>query len=59
VASYQLTVSSKVLKEAWRTGGLVAVNNALPAREELHVRVGLARPFGEPPKCFAMLDGAL
>jgi hypothetical protein len=58
-ASYQLTVSSKVLKEAWRTGGLAAVNNALPARTELHVRVGLARPFDEPPKCYAMLNGAL
>jgi hypothetical protein len=58
-ASYQLTVSSKVLKEAWRAGGLAAVNNALPARAELHVRVGLARPFDEPPKCYAMLNGAL
>jgi hypothetical protein len=58
-ASYQLTVSSKVLKEAWRAGGLTAVNNALPTRTELHVRVGLARPFDDPPKCYAMLNGTL
>ena len=58
-ASYQLTVSSKVLKEAWRAGGLAAVNSVLPQRAELHVRVGLARPFDEPPKCYAMLNGAL
>jgi hypothetical protein len=58
-ATYQLTVSSKVLKEAWRAGGLVAVNNVLPARDILHVRVGLARPFGDPLKCYAMLNGAL
>jgi hypothetical protein len=57
--SYQLTVSSKVLKEAWRNGGLAAVNNALPAREEFHIRVGLARPFQNPPKCYAMLNGVL
>jgi hypothetical protein len=58
-ASYQLTVSSKVLKEAWRAGGLASVNDALPQRGVLHVRVGLARPFGDPLKCYAMLNGAL
>jgi hypothetical protein len=58
-AHYQLTVSSKVLKEAWRTGGLDTVSNVLPTRAELHVRVGLARPFDEPPKCYAMLNGVL
>jgi hypothetical protein len=58
-ASYQLTVSSKVLKEAWRAGGLSAVTDALPARDIFHVRVGLARPFGDPLKCYAMLNGAL
>jgi hypothetical protein len=57
--SYQLTVSNKVLKEAWRAGGVTAVTNALPAREEFHIRVGLARPFQNPPKCYAMLNGVL
>ncbi len=57
--SYQLTVSSKVLKEARRTGGLAAVRNALPKRETFHVRIGLARPFQNPPKCYAMLNGVL
>jgi hypothetical protein len=57
--SYQLTVSSKVLKEAWRSGGVQAVDHALPTRQVLHVRVGLARPFQNPPKCFAMLNGVL
>jgi hypothetical protein len=57
--SYQLTVSSKLLKEAWRAGGLAAVNDAPPARDEFHIRVGLARPFQNPPKCYAMLNGVL
>jgi hypothetical protein len=57
--SYQLSVSSKVLKEAWRAGGLEAVNNALPETEEFHVRGGLARPYDNPPKCYAMLNGVL
>jgi hypothetical protein len=56
---YQLTVSSKVLKVAWRAGGLPAVYNALPARDEFHVRVGLARPYDTPPPCYAMLNGVL
>ena len=41
---YLLSVSSKVLKEAWRDGGLAAVDNILPRRNEVHVRIGLARP---------------
>jgi hypothetical protein len=50
---YQFTVSSKVLKESWRAGGLAAVNNALPARDEFHVRIGLARPFDDSTlRCF-------
>jgi hypothetical protein len=56
---YQFTVSSKVLKEAWRSGGLAAVNNALPGRDDFHIRIGLARPFGNPQKCYAMLNGVL
>ncbi len=56
---YQFTVSSKVLKEAWRAGGLAAVNSVLPQGEEFHIRVGLARPFDNPPKCYAMLNGVL
>lgn len=51
--------ASKALKEAWRNAGLVAVDNALPMRGEIHVRVGLARPFADPPKCYAMLNGVL
>jgi hypothetical protein len=57
--SYQLAVSSKVLKVAWRSGGIPAVIAALPVGPEIHVRVGLARPFGAPPKCFAMVNGVL
>jgi hypothetical protein len=56
---YKLTVSSRVLKEAWRAGGLAAVNKVLPTRDAFHVRVGLARPYDNPPKCYAMLNGVL
>lgn len=57
--AYQLAVSSAILKQAWRGGGLQAVPQALPTRTDVHVRVGLARPFQNPPKCYAMLNGVL
>jgi hypothetical protein len=57
---YKLAVSSRALREAWEQGGLAAAQVALPARERLHVRVGLARTYqGEPVKCYIMLNGAL
>jgi hypothetical protein len=57
---YKLAVSSRSLREAWERGGLAAAGGALPAREQLHVRVGLARTYqGEPVKCYMMLNGAL
>jgi hypothetical protein len=57
--AYELAVSSALLKQAWRNGGVQAVTQALPTRAEVHVRVGLARPFQSPPKCYAMLNGVL
>jgi len=57
---YKLTVSSRVLREAWEQGGLAAAEAALPTRAQLHVRVGLARTYqDEPTKCYMMLNGAL
>jgi hypothetical protein len=59
-ARYSLAVSSRVLKEAWRQGGLLAARNALPHRTAYCVRVGLARPFGDRPnECYLMVNGVL
>jgi hypothetical protein len=55
---YRLPVSSRALREVWRDGGLAALAQTLPAEGPLHVRVGLARPFGDSPdKCYVMLNG--
>ncbi len=55
---YSLAVSSLALKTAWRDGGIDAVKKALPRSHLLHIRVGLARPFGQPPdKCYVMVNG--
>jgi len=57
-ALYKLPISSRVLNEAWRSGGLGAVRAVLPNEGRLHVRVGLARAFEQQPnKCFVMING--
>lgn len=57
--SYKLKVSSKTLRNAWESDGLAGATAALPRRELLHVRLGLAHPYENPPKCYMMLNGAL
>ena len=55
---YELPVSSRAVKEAWKAGGMAGVNGLLPKRGMLHVRVGLARGYSDhPDKCFIMVNG--
>lgn len=55
---YQLPVSSAVLKDAFRAGGLIAARQAVPNTPRLHLRVGLARAYEEyPDRCYVMLNG--
>lgn len=57
-ARYKVAVSSLVLKTAWRQGGVQAVYQALPSSARFHVRLGLARAFGQPAeKCYLMVNG--
>lgn len=57
---YSLPVSSRALRNIWREEGIAAVRRALPAGTDLHVRVGLARGFGEQrDRCYVMLNGVL
>jgi len=59
-ARFRLPVSSRTLNEAWRQDGLPAVRQALPAKAIVCVRLGLTRPFGNPPdKCYLMINGVL
>lgn len=58
--TYVLSVSSRLLKEAFRAGGLPAANAVLPNNGLLHVRVGLARAFSAayyPDRCYVMVNG--
>lgn len=59
VRSYKLAVSSKKLREAWETDGVAGATAALPGRDLFHVRLGLAHAYGNPPKCYMMLNGVL
>lgn len=57
-ARYKVAVSSLALKTAWRQGGIQAVHQALPTAARFHVRLGLARAFGQPAeKCYLMVNG--
>jgi len=57
---YNLPVTSRALREIWRAEGIAALRRALPVGTDLHVRVGLARGFGDQrDKCYAMLNGVL
>ena len=59
-AQYCLAVTCRALKQAWRAGGLAAVSGALPEQDMLHLRLGLARPYGHPPdKCYVMVNGII
>lgn len=55
---YSLAVSARLLKETFQEHGIQAVNDLLPPRGKLHVRVGLARTWeDEPNKCYVMVNG--
>lgn len=57
---YNLPVTSSSLRAVWHAEGIAAVRRALPAGTDLHVRVGLARGFGDHhDKCYVMLNGVL
>lgn len=57
--SYKLAVSSKNLRDAWESEGVAGAKAALPPRDLFHVRLGLAHAYGNPPKCYMMLNGVL
>ncbi len=57
-AKYQLAVSCHRTKIVWHEDGIDGVRRALPDARKLHVRLGLARGFGdEPEKCYMMING--
>jgi hypothetical protein len=53
-----LGVTSTILRKAFSTGGLPAVERLVPKKAKLHLRMGLARPFGNyPNQCFLQING--
>jgi len=57
-ARYDLPVVSHLLLEKYRERGLGILNGMLSGVGDLHVRVGLARPWEEQPShCYAMING--
>jgi len=59
-ARYSLPVAGHALRAIWRSDGIAAMRRALPFDTDLHVRLGLARGFGDhADKCYVMLNGVL
>jgi hypothetical protein len=59
-ARYNFKGVSAALQQLYRNGGVEEVEKAIPARGNLHVRLGLARAWpGQPGKCYIMLNGVL
>lgn len=53
-----LSVTSTILHRTFSTGGVQAVERLLPKGGKLHLRMGLARPFGRyPDQCFLRPNG--
>jgi hypothetical protein len=53
-----LSVTSTILRGTFSTGGVHAVEQSLPKEGKLHLRMGLARPFGDyPDQCFLQING--
>jgi hypothetical protein len=61
--AYSLKVSSRQLREAFSAGADASAAIAvLPARDMLHLRLGLAHPYAranDVEKCYMMLNGVL
>jgi len=58
VSKVNLSVTSTVLRAAFSSGGVEEVERLLPNQGTVHVRIGLARPFGDyPNECFLQVNG--
>lgn len=56
----EVTVSCSLLKDAYRKGGVAHAMSKLPAADNWHLRLGLAREFERTPgECALMLNGVL
>ncbi|MCA3692447.1 hypothetical protein [Aquidulcibacter sp.] len=56
----EVTVSCSLLKHAYRKGGVAHAMSKLPAADNWHLRLGLAREFEKTPgECALMLNGVL
>jgi len=57
-ACYNLPVVARDLREAYRSHGVEAAQQLLPARGSVHIRLGLARAWaGQPGRCSLMING--
>jgi len=57
-ARYDLAVTADAARTRWLNAGLNALQADIRACNQIHVRVGLSRPFpGRPDECYAQING--
>lgn len=55
---YDLAVTSDATRTRWRNAGLKALEADIAACNQVHVRLGLSRPFPQrPDECYAQING--
>jgi hypothetical protein len=54
---FDLPVTSDETNGVWKQHGLEALSDALQRFKRVHLRVGLSRPFGGRPECYAQING--
>lgn len=58
VLDYDLSVTADAAKARWTAGGLQALKDDVMASANLHLRIGLSRPFNAMPNsCYAQING--
>ena len=56
--SYDLSVTAAATRVRWQLAGLAGLRADLQASHNVHVRLGLSRPFAERPnECYAQVNG--
>jgi hypothetical protein len=54
---YNLSVTAESCRVAFQEHGVVELNKKAANCRKIHVRLGLARAFGDPPRCYLQVNG--
>ena len=57
-ANLKMSITGSILRRIFLSEGLAGISAIFPAGGQIHMRIGLARPFDERPnKCYVQING--